>query len=115
MLIDGRRVLSCLTLAVGAQGAEVTTIEGLAPDGELHPLQHAFWETDAFQCGFCTAGQVMSAVGCINEGHASTDTEIKEWMSGNICRCAAYPQIVSAVSAAAAAMRPGADDERTDR
>jgi xanthine dehydrogenase YagT iron-sulfur-binding subunit len=99
--VDGRRVLSCMTLAVMADGAEVTTIEGLAAPGELHPVQRAFWAHDAFQCGFCTPGQVMSAVACIQEGHAGSADEIREWMSGNLCRCAAYPQIVAAVEEAA--------------
>lgn len=99
--VNGRRVLACMTLAVMVDGAEVTTIEGLASDGELHPVQRAFWEHDAFQCGFCTSGQVMSAVACIGEGHAGSTAEIREWMSGNLCRCAAYPQIVAAVAAAA--------------
>ena len=101
--VDGRRVLSCLILAVAAEGKEITTIEGLAPAGELHPVQAAFVEHDALQCGFCTPGQVMSAVACIREGHAGSDAEIREFMSGNICRCSAYPQIVAAVRAAAAA------------
>jgi xanthine dehydrogenase YagT iron-sulfur-binding subunit len=99
--VDGRRVLSCMTLAVMADGSEVTTIEGLADQGELHPVQRAFWAHDAFQCGFCTPGQVMSAVACIGEGHAGSADEIREWMSGNLCRCAAYPQIVAAVLDAA--------------
>jgi xanthine dehydrogenase YagT iron-sulfur-binding subunit len=99
--VDGRRVLSCMTLAVMADGSEVTTIEGLADQGELHPVQRAFWAHDAFQCGFCTPGQVMSAVACIGEGHAGSAAEIREWMSGNLCRCAAYPQIVAAVLDAA--------------
>ena len=99
--VDGRRVLSCMTLAVMADGAEVTTVEGLASHGELHPVQRAFWEHDAFQCGFCTPGQLMSAVACIQEGHAGSADEIREWMSGNLCRCAAYPQIVAAVEEAA--------------
>jgi xanthine dehydrogenase YagT iron-sulfur-binding subunit len=99
--VDGRRVLSCMTLAVMADGAEVTTIEGLAAHGELHPVQRAFWAHDAFQCGFCTPGQVMSAVACIQEGHTGSADEIREWMSGNLCRCAAYPQIVAAVEEAA--------------
>jgi xanthine dehydrogenase YagT iron-sulfur-binding subunit len=103
VLVDGRRVLSCLTLAVRVDGADVTTIEGLAQDGELHPVQRAFLEHDAFRCGFCTPGQVLSAVACIAEGHAGSAEEVKEWMSGNICRCAAYPQIIAAVSAAASA------------
>lgn len=95
--IDGRRVLSCLTLAVMADGREITTIEGLADGDQLHPVQTAFIEHDAFQCGFCTSGQIMSAVACIREGHANSDDDIREFMSGNICRCAAYPQIVAAV------------------
>jgi len=99
--VDGRRVLGCMTLAVMTDGAEVTTIEGLAVDGQLHPVQRAFWAHDAFQCGFCTPGQVMSAVACIGEGHAGSADEIREWMSGNLCRCAAYPQIVAAVEEAA--------------
>jgi len=101
--VDGRRVLACMTLAAMVRGREVTTIEGLAGDGELHPVQAAFIEHDAFQCGYCTAGQVMSAVACIEEGHARSDEEIAEFMSGNICRCAAYPQIRAAVAAAARA------------
>jgi xanthine dehydrogenase YagT iron-sulfur-binding subunit len=96
VLIDGRRVLSCLTLAVAAQGRNVTTIEGLANDGELHPMQQAFIDHDAFQCGYCTPGQIMSAIGCVNEGHAENDADIREYMSGNLCRCAAYPNIVDA-------------------
>jgi xanthine dehydrogenase YagT iron-sulfur-binding subunit len=99
--VDGRRVLSCMTLAVMADGAEVMTVEGLATHGELHPVQRAFWAHDAFQCGFCTPGQLMSAVACIQEGHTGSADEIREWMSGNLCRCAAYPQIVAAVEEAA--------------
>ncbi|MGW8556801.1 (2Fe-2S)-binding protein [Streptomyces tubercidicus] len=95
--VDGRRVLSCLTLAISCEGREVTTIEGLAEGEELHPMQRAFLEHDAFQCGYCTPGQIMSAVALLNEGHAETDGEIAEWMSGNICRCAAYPHIRSAI------------------
>jgi xanthine dehydrogenase YagT iron-sulfur-binding subunit len=95
--VDGRRVLACLTLAVTCEGREVTTIEGLARDGELHPMQRAFVEHDAFQCGYCTSGQIMSATKLLDEGHASTDEEIAEWMSGNICRCAAYPNIRGAI------------------
>ena len=101
--IDGRRALSCLTLAVMAEGRDITTIEGLAESDRLHPVQAAFIEHDAFQCGFCTPGQIMSAVACIREGHAGSDSEIREFMSGNLCRCAAYPQIVAAVRAAAVA------------
>jgi xanthine dehydrogenase YagT iron-sulfur-binding subunit len=95
--VDGRRVLSCLTLAVTCEGREITTIEGLAPDGELHPMQRAFIEHDAFQCGYCTPGQIMSAVALIGEGNAATDADIAELMSGNICRCAAYPNIRAAI------------------
>jgi xanthine dehydrogenase YagT iron-sulfur-binding subunit len=102
ILLDGRRVVSCLTLAVMHDGAEVTTIEGLAQGEELHPLQAAFIEQDAFQCGFCTPGQIMSGVGCIGEGHARSAEEIQFWMSGNICRCGAYPGIVAAIADAAA-------------
>ncbi len=105
VLIDGRRVLSCLTLAVAAQGRDVTTIEGLANDGELHPMQQAFIDYDAFQCGYCTPGQIMSAIGCVNEGHAENDADIREYMSGNLCRCAAYPNIVDAVKQARAQMK----------
>jgi xanthine dehydrogenase YagT iron-sulfur-binding subunit len=95
--LDGRRVLACLTLAVTCEDREVTTIEGLAADGELHPMQAAFVEHDAFQCGYCTPGQIMSAVKLVEEGHAGDDAEIAEWMSGNICRCAAYPNIRAAI------------------
>ena len=95
--VEGRRVLACLTLAVACEGREVTTIEGLAAGGELHPVQAAFVEHDAFQCGFCTPGQIMSAVKLLEEGHAGDDAEIAEWMSGNICRCAAYPNIRAAI------------------
>jgi xanthine dehydrogenase YagT iron-sulfur-binding subunit len=105
VLIEGRRVLSCLTLAIAAQDQKIVTIEGLANDGKLHPMQQAFIEEDAFQCGYCTPGQIMSAVACVTEGHASNDDDIREYMSGNICRCAAYPNIVAAVKQAAAAMQ----------
>jgi xanthine dehydrogenase YagT iron-sulfur-binding subunit len=99
--IDGERVLSCLTLAVAAQGKHIETIEGLAgPEGKLHPMQQAFIDHDGFQCGYCTPGQIMSAVACIREGHARTDAEIQEYMSGNLCRCAAYPKIVAAIKQA---------------
>src|ERR1700733_8246977 len=101
VLLDGRRVNACLVLAVAADGRKVTTIEGLADGPHLHPVQQAFIDHDAFQCGFCTCGQIMSAVGCIAEGHTGSNAEIREWMSGNICRCSAYPQIVAAVEAAA--------------
>jgi len=98
--LDGRRALACMTLAVMCQGRDVTTIEGLAAEGELHPVQAAFIDHDAFQCGYCTSGQIMSAVACIREGHIRSEEEIAEFMSGNICRCAAYPQIRAAVRAA---------------
>ncbi len=97
--VDGRRVLSCLTLAIACEDMEVATIEGLADGAELHPLQGAFLEHDAFQCGYCTPGQLMSAVALLEEGHADTDADIAEWMSGNLCRCAAYPHIRSAIRA----------------
>jgi xanthine dehydrogenase YagT iron-sulfur-binding subunit len=101
VLIDGERVLSCLTLAVASQGKKIETIEGLAgPNGKLHPMQQAFIEHDAFQCGYCTPGQIMSAVACIREGHAKTDADIQEYMSGNLCRCGAYPKIVAAIKQA---------------
>lgn len=100
--IEGERVLSCLTLAAQVQGKRITTIEGLAQaNGELHPVQKAFVEHDAFQCGYCTPGQIMSAVACIREGHAGNEADIREYMSGNICRCGAYPHIVDAVKEAA--------------
>ncbi len=98
VLMDGRRVNSCLVLAVAADGSKITTIEGLhGPDGGPHPMQQAFAEHDAFQCGYCTPGQILSAVACIDEGHAGSADEIREYMSGNLCRCAAYPNIVAAV------------------
>jgi xanthine dehydrogenase YagT iron-sulfur-binding subunit len=97
--VDGRRVLACLTLAVTCEGHEVTTIEGLSAGGELHPMQAAFIDKDAFQCGYCTPGQIMSAVALLDEGHAADDGQIREWMSGNICRCAAYPNIRAAIRA----------------
>jgi xanthine dehydrogenase YagT iron-sulfur-binding subunit len=98
--IDGRRVNSCLTLAMQAEGSTITTIEGLAKNGRLHPVQEAFIKHDGFQCGYCTPGQVMSAVSCIQEGHTGSEDEIKEWMSGNICRCGAYPGICAAIAEA---------------
>src|SRR5881398_3038448 len=97
VLVNGKRINSCLTLAVMKDGAGITTIEGLANGDQLHPLQAAFIEHDAFQCGYCTPGQICSAVGLINEGHAKSDDDIREQMSGNICRCGAYPNIVEAV------------------
>lgn len=104
VLIDGRRVYSCLTLAIAAAGAKVTTIEGLADGDQLHPVQAAFLERDAFQCGYCTPGQICSAVGLLSEGRAQTDAEVREMMSGNICRCGAYPNIVAAVQDARSKM-----------
>ena len=95
--VDGRRVLACLTLAIACEGHEVTTIEGLSADSRMHPMQAAFIANDAFQCGYCTPGQIMSAVALLEEGHAADDREIAEWMSGNICRCAAYPNIRAAI------------------
>ncbi|TPL73650.1 (2Fe-2S)-binding protein [Mesorhizobium sp. B2-3-15] len=98
VLVDGKRVLSCLSFAVMMQGKDVTTVEGLASrDGALHPMQQAFIDHDAFQCGYCTPGQILSAIGCVNEGHAGSEADIREYMSGNICRCAAYPNIVAAI------------------
>jgi xanthine dehydrogenase YagT iron-sulfur-binding subunit len=110
VLLDGRRVLSCLTLAVAAQGRAVTTVEGLAKDGELHPMQQAFIDQDAFQCGYCTPGQIISAIACVNEGHAETAADIREYMSGNLCRCAAYPNIVAAVMQAKPVMKTASRD-----
>jgi xanthine dehydrogenase YagT iron-sulfur-binding subunit len=105
VLLDGARVNACMTLAASCDGREVTTVEGLAAaDGTLDAVQRAFIDQDAFQCGYCTPGQLVSAVACIREGHAGSEAEIAEWMSGNICRCAAYPQIVAAVQQAAAAL-----------
>jgi xanthine dehydrogenase YagT iron-sulfur-binding subunit len=101
VLIGGHRVLSCLTLALVAEGQDITTIEGLAKGDRLHPMQQAFIDQDAFQCGYCTPGQIMSAIACVKEGHANSDEDIREYMSGNICRCAAYPNIVAAVKQAA--------------
>ncbi|MFI6584236.1 (2Fe-2S)-binding protein [Embleya sp. NPDC050493] len=103
VLVDGRRITSCLTFALMHEGRDVTTIEGLGgdPEGDLHPVQQAFVDHDAFQCGFCTPGQIMSAVALLAEGHTGDDDEIREWMSGNLCRCAAYPNIVAAIAAAA--------------
>jgi xanthine dehydrogenase YagT iron-sulfur-binding subunit len=98
VLIDGQRHLACMTFALMAEGREITTIEGLAgPDGKLHPMQQAFIDHDAFQCGYCTPGQILSAIACVHEGHAETDAQIREYMSGNLCRCAAYPNIVAAI------------------
>lgn len=98
--LDGQRVLSCLTLAIAVQGKKIVTIEGIATNGELHPMQQAFIDQDGFQCGYCTPGQIMSGIACVREGHAGTDADIREYMSGNLCRCAAYPKIVAAVKQA---------------
>jgi xanthine dehydrogenase YagT iron-sulfur-binding subunit len=103
VLMDGKRVKACLSLAALVDGREITTIEGLAQGGELHPLQAAFIERDAFQCGYCTSGQIMAGVACIAEGHAGSAQEIREWMSGNLCRCGAYDHIVAAIQDAAGA------------
>ena len=101
VLLDGKRVKSCLSLAALAEGREITTIEGLAEGDELHPLQAAFIERDAFQCGYCTPGQIMAGAACIAEGHAGSAQEIRDWMSGNLCRCGAYDHIVAAIQDAA--------------
>jgi len=97
VLVNGRRINSCLTLAAMHEGDDITTIEGLAQDSALHPVQAAFIEHDAFQCGYCTSGQICSAVALLKEDHARTDDEIREWMSGNLCRCGAYTNIVAAI------------------
>jgi xanthine dehydrogenase YagT iron-sulfur-binding subunit len=107
VLVDGKRMLSCLMLAAQCEGREVTTIEGLGREGELHPMQEAFLHHDGFQCGFCTPGQIMSAVALVREGRAGSDEQIREFMSGNICRCGAYPNIVAAIREVA-----GRGDER---
>ena len=105
VLMDGKRVKSCLWLSALAEGREITTIEGLAQGEQLHPLQAAFVERDAFQCGYCTSGQIMAGLACINEGHAGSAQEIRDWMSGNLCRCGAYDHIVAAIQDAAGATR----------
>jgi xanthine dehydrogenase YagT iron-sulfur-binding subunit len=108
VVVNDRRVLSCLTLAASVEGQEITTIEGLAKaDGTLHPMQQAFVDHDAFQCGYCTPGQIMSAIACVKEGHAGNDADIREYMSGNLCRCAAYPNIVDAINQAKSEMKEG--------
>lgn len=108
VLIDGQRMNACLTLVVQCAGREVTTVEALTgPGGALHPVQQSFIDNDAFQCGYCTPGQVISAVACIAEGHATDEATVREWMSGNLCRCSAYPQITAAVLDAAARMERG--------
>jgi len=106
VLVDNRRVLSCLSFASMVEGRDITTIEGLArTDGTLHPMQQAFIDNDAFQCGYCTPGQIMSAIACVKEGHAENDGQIREYMSGNLCRCAAYPNIVDAIKQAKPRMK----------
>ena len=107
VLVEGRRINSCLTLAAMNSGKRITTIEGLAAEGGLHPVQAAFIRNDGFQCGYCTPGQICSAVALLREGHTNSDDEIREWMSGNICRCGAYPNIVAAIREAKA--KGGAD------
>ncbi|WP_437968677.1 (2Fe-2S)-binding protein [Sorangium sp. So ce260] len=103
--LDGRRIASCLTLAIQADGREITTIEGLSPDnGPLHPMQQAFIDQDALQCGYCTPGQIMAAVACVREGNAGSAEQIREYMSGNLCRCGAYPGILAAIQQAAPAI-----------
>ena len=113
VLVDGKRVLSCLTLACLKDGADVTTIEGLESEGRLHPLQQAFVDQDAFQCGYCTSGQICSGVALLREGHATTPDEIRELMSGNICRCGAYSNIVAAIEQAREKMAQGTGKEPT--
>jgi xanthine dehydrogenase YagT iron-sulfur-binding subunit len=106
--INGKRALSCMSFAVMNEGKDITTIEGLVgTDDQLHPMQQAFIDNDAFQCGYCTPGQIMSAIACVRENHAGTDEDIREYMSGNLCRCAAYPNIVDAVKQGKAAMEKG--------
>jgi xanthine dehydrogenase YagT iron-sulfur-binding subunit len=104
VIVDGRRILSCLTLSLSVQNLPITTIEGLSNGDQLHPMQQAFIDQDAFQCGYCTPGQILSGIACVQEGHAGNDADIREYMSGNICRCAAYPNIVAAVKHAAGEM-----------
>jgi xanthine dehydrogenase YagT iron-sulfur-binding subunit len=111
VFIDGKRMNACLTLAAQCDGREVTTVEGIAQGDKLHPVQQAFIDHDAFQCGYCTSGQIISAVACIEEGHAGSEVEVREWMSGNLCRCSCYPQITAAVLDAAGRMK----DPRKER
>jgi xanthine dehydrogenase YagT iron-sulfur-binding subunit len=106
VLVDGRRINACLTFAVMHQGREITTIEGLARGEQLHPVQAAFIAHDGFQCGYCTPGQILSAVALLDEGHTGSEAEIREWMSGNICRCGAYPNIVAAIQQVAREAAP---------
>ena len=115
VLIDGRRVVSCLTLAAQAHGRQITTIEGIAgPDGRLHPMQEAFLDHDGFQCGYCTPGQIMSAIACVQEGHARSDDDVREYMSGNLCRCGAYLGIVAAIRSVADRQGQGQDQGQVD-
>ena len=107
VLMDGKRVKSCLSLAALVEGREITTVEGLAQGDQFHPLQAAFIERDAFQCGYCTPGQIMAGAACINEGHAGSPQEIRDWMSGNLCRCGAYDHIVAAIQDAARVIQKG--------
>jgi xanthine dehydrogenase YagT iron-sulfur-binding subunit len=107
VLMDNRRVVSCLVLAAAAHGSDIVTIEGLASADGLHPMQQAFIDHDAFQCGYCTPGQIMSAIACVAEGHARSEAEIREYMSGNLCRCAAYPNILAAIVQARRKMGAG--------
>lgn len=108
VLVDGERVVSCLTLAASMTGRQIQTIEGLVAHGDkLHPMQQAFIENDAFQCGYCTPGQILSAIACVAEGHAKTDNDIREYMSGNLCHCGAYPKIVAAIKQARSHMEGG--------
>jgi xanthine dehydrogenase YagT iron-sulfur-binding subunit len=111
VLIDGKRMNACLTLAAQCDGREVTTVEGIAQGDTLHPVQQAFIDHDAFQCGYCTSGQIVSAVACIEEGHTGSEAEVREWMSGNLCRCSCYPQITAAVLDAAGRVK----QSRTER
>jgi xanthine dehydrogenase YagT iron-sulfur-binding subunit len=111
VFIDGKRMNACLTLAAQCDGREVTTVEGIAQGDKLHPVQQAFIDHDAFQCGYCTSGQIISAVACIEEGHAGSEVEVREWMSGNLCRCSCYPQITAAVLDAAGRVK----DPRKER
>jgi xanthine dehydrogenase YagT iron-sulfur-binding subunit len=101
VLVDGKRMNACLTLVAQCEGRAITTVEGLAQGGTLHAVQQAFIDHDAFQCGYCTTGQIISAVACIQEGHAANEATVREWMSGNLCRCSCYPQITAAVLDAA--------------
>jgi xanthine dehydrogenase YagT iron-sulfur-binding subunit len=110
VLIDGKRMNACLTLVAQCDGREVTTVEGLAQGDKLHPVQQAFIDHDAFQCGYCTSGQIVSAVACIEEGHTGSEAEVREWMSGNLCRCSCYPQITAAVLDAAQRVKQSRKD-----